>query len=228
MAQPLVRNIFSDRSSLALRKLIEEPGAKYTTLDFVSLGVSKGHASEVLTRAETLGYVERVRKGPQSFTRLIRKEKLLKDWTANYSFDKNLQIYYYYPKPDFLKAAVQYFSGKKIAYALTLFSASRLVEPYVKETREFLYLDLERAKFQPFMKEMEVQLGLLKLIKGGNVCFAMPFYRSSVFRDSQKIKGYSLVSNFQLYLDLMGFPPSGPEEAQNLLPYFEKKGLHLG
>jgi hypothetical protein len=225
---PLVQNIFSDKSSLVLRKFIEEPEAKWTTLDFVPLGVSKGHASEVLTRAEALGYVERIRKGPESFTRLIRKEKLLKDWTAGYFFEKNLQIYYYYPKPDFLKVAIKYVEANKIAYALTLFSASRLIEPYVKEVREFLYLDLGREQFLPFMKEMEVQLGLLKLIKGGNVCFAMPYYRSSIFRDSQKIKGYSVVSNFQLYLDLMGFLPSGPEEAENLLPYFKKKGLILG
>lgn len=228
MPQTSVQNIFSDRSSLVLRKLVEEPEEKWTTLDFVPLGVSKGHTSEVLARAEVLGYVERVRKGPESFTRLIRKEKLLKDWIANYSFEKNLQTYYYSPKPNFLKIIIQYLKTKKIAYALTLFSASRLIEPYVKETREFVYLDVQREQFVPFMKEMEVQLGLLKLIKGGNICFAMPFYRSSIFRDSQKIKGYSIVSNFQLYLDLMGFPPSGPEEAQNLLPYFKKKGLILG
>ena len=228
MPQPSVQNIFSDRSSLVLRKLIEEPEEKWTTLDFVPLGVSKGHASEVLAGAETRGYVERTRKGPESFTRLIRKEKLLKDWTASYSFEKNLQTHYYYPKTNFLTVTIQYLKAKKIAYALTLFTASRLIEPYVKDTREFLYLDLSRERFLPFMKEMEVQIGLLKLVKGGNVCFAMPFYRSSVFRDSQKIRSYLRVSDFQLYLDLMGFPPSGPEEAHNLLPYFKKKGLALG
>lgn len=228
MPQHLVQNIFSDRSSLVLRRLLEEPEEKWTTLDFVSLGVSKGLASEVLTRAEALGYVERVRKGPESYTRLIRKEKLLKDWQTNYSFEKNLRTYYHYPKTDFLKVAAQYLEGKKTHYVLTLFSASRLIETYVKDTRQFLYLDLERAEFFPFLKEMEVQIGLLKLVKGGNVCFAMPYYRSSVFRDSRKLKSHPAVSNLQLYLDLMGFPPSGPEEAQNLLPYFKKKGISFG
>ncbi|MBI4372823.1 MAG: hypothetical protein HY585_03755 [Candidatus Omnitrophica bacterium] len=228
MPQQLIQNIFSDRSSLVLRRLLEEPEEKWTTLDFVSLGVSKGLSSEVLARAEALGYVERTRKGPQSYTRLIRKEKLLKDWQANYSFQKNLQIYYYYPRADFLKVAAQYLQGKKTHYVLTLFSASRLIETYVKDSRQFLYLDLERAEFFHFLKEMEMQIGLLKLVKGGNVCFAMPYYRSSVFRDSRKLKSYPAVSNLQLYLDLMGFPPSGPEEAQNLLPYFKKKGISFG
>lgn len=228
MPKQLVQNIFSDRSSLVLRKILEEPEQKWTTLDFVPLGVSKGLASEVLARAESLGYVERVRKGPQSYTRLIRKEKLLKDWQASYSFEKNLQTYYYYPKADFLKVAAQYLEGKRVRYALTLFSASRLIEPYVKETREFLYLDLARDQFFPFLKEMVIQTGLLKLVTGGNICFAMPFYRSSVFRDSRKLKGYPVVSNLELYLDLMGFAPSGPEEAEHLIPYFKKKGLSFG
>src|SRR3989338_11294541 len=108
MPKQLVQNIFSDRSSLVLRRLLEEPERKWTTLDFVPFGVSKGLASEVLARAEALGYVERVRKGPGSYTRLIRKEKLLKDWRASYSFEKNLQTFYYYPKADYLKVAARY------------------------------------------------------------------------------------------------------------------------
>jgi len=228
MPQEWVQNIFADKSSVVLGRLVEAPEKKWTTLDFVPLGVSKGHASEVLARAEALGYVERVRKGPESYTRLIRKEKLLKDWTSNYAFERNPQAYYYYPKADFLKVVSRYLENKKVRYALTLFSASRLIEPYVKDSREFLYLDLERKAFLPFLKEMELQIGLLKLVRGGNVCFAIPFYHSSVFKDSRKIKGYPLVSNLQLYLDLMGFPPAGPEEAHNLLPYFKKKGLAIG
>lgn len=228
MPQEWIQNIFGDKSSIILSRLVEEPEKKWTTLDFVPLGVSKGHASEVLARAEALGYVERARKGPESYTRLIRKEKLLKDWTSSYAFEKNPQLYYYYPQADFLKAVSRYLENRKVRYALTLFSASRLIETYVKDSREFLYLDLERKAFLPFVKEMAIQIGLLELRRGGNVCFAVPFYHSSVFERSHKIRGYPAVSNLQLYLDLMGFPPAGPEEAQNLVPYFKKKGLSLG
>lgn len=224
MTSQLVQNIFSDRSSLILRGMLGEPDRKWTTLDFAGAGVSKGLASEVLARAESLGYVERVRKGPHSYSRLIRKEKLLRDWTNQYAFAKNLQTFYFYPKPDFLKVCIRYLEDKKISYALTLFSASRLTGTYVKDDRHFLYLDLDRDHFLPFLEEMELQTGLLKLVRGGNVCFATPFYRSSVFRDSKKIKGYRSVSDLQLYLDLMGFPPSGPEEADHLASSFKKHG----
>ncbi len=225
MPNQFVQNVFSDRSSLVLRKILEEPERKWTTLDFVALGVSKGLASIVLARAEALGYVERMSKGPQSYSRLIRKDDLLKDWLKAYSFEKNLQTTYYYPKADFLKVCTRYLESKRVSYALTLFSASRLIEMYVKDERQFLYLDLERDQFFPFLKEMELQTGLMRLVTGGNVCFAMPFYRGSVFRDSKKIKGYYTVSDLQLYLDLMGFPPAGPEEAEHLVPYFKKKGM---
>lgn len=224
MTSQIVQNIFSDRSSLILRGMLGEPDRKWTTLDFAALGVSKGLASEVLARAESLGYVERFRKGPQSYSRLIRKEKLLKDWTNQYVFGKNSPTFFFYPRPDFLKVCIRYLEDKKISFALTLFSASRLIETYVKDDRHFLYLDLDRDHFLPFLKEMELQTGLLKLVQGGNVCFAMPFYRSSVFRDSKKIKGYRRVSDLQLYLDLMGFPPAGPEEADHLISSFKRKG----
>jgi len=225
MTSQIVQNIFSDRSSLILRRMLGEPDRKWTTLDFAAGGVSKGLASEVLARAESLGYVERVRKGPWSYSRLIRKEKLLKDWTNQYAFEKNPNIFYFYPKPNYLKVCIPYLEDKKISYALALFSASRLIETYVKDDRHFLYLDLDRDHFLPFLKEMEIQTGLLKLVQGGNICFTMPFYRSSVFRDSKKIRGYRVVSDLQLYLDLMGFPPAGPEEADHLISSFKKKGV---
>ena len=224
MTSRIVQNIFSDRSSLILRGMLGEPDRKWTTLDFAARGVSKGLASEVLARAESLGYVERVRKGPESYSRLIRREKLLKDWTSQYVFEKNPQTFYFSPKPDFLKVLLRYLENKKVAYALTLFSASRLTETYVKDDRHFLYLDLDRDHFLPFLKEMELQTGLLKLVRGGNVCFAMPFYRGSIFKDSKKLKGYRVVSDLQLYLDLMGFPPSGPEEADHLIASLKRKG----
>ncbi|MEI7751961.1 MAG: type IV toxin-antitoxin system AbiEi family antitoxin [Candidatus Omnitrophota bacterium] len=224
MEGQIVQNIFSDCSSIILRGMLGEPDRKWTTLDFAARGVSKGLASEVLARAESLGYVERVRKGPGSYSRLIRKEKLLKDWTSQYAFERNPQTFYYYPKRDFLEVCTRYLGDKKISYALTLFSASRLIGAYVKDDRHFLYLDLDRGQLLPFLKEMALQTGLLKLVQGGNVCFSVPFYRSSVFKDSKTAQGYPAVSDLQLYLDLMGFPPSGPEEAAHLLSSYIRKG----
>lgn len=223
MGIPL-KNLFGDKSSLVWRMMLEAPARKWTTLDFARKGLSFGLVSEVLNRGEAAGYVERFRKGRESYSRLIRKDHLLRDWRTVYSFERNLHVYYYYPAADFLKSLSQYLTKQGIRYALTLYSASRLIAPYVKEDRHFVYLDLDREKFLAFLKELEIQIGLLKLVRGGNVCFAMPFYQSAIFQDLRKIKGTPVVSNLQLYLDLMGFPPTGREEAEHLTRYFKKEG----
>ena len=220
----LVKNIFSDRSSLVLRALLREPEKKWTLPDLAKEGVSQGLASDVLSKAEAQGYVERAIKGPDSYTRLIRKDDLLKDWLNAYSFERNDQVYYLSTDKDFLKNCAQYLSQKKKTFALTLYSASRLISPYVKDDRHFIYLDLGTEEFPAFLKQLETQLNLYKLVQGGNTCFALPFYRSSVFKERQKIKAYPVVSNLQLYLDLMTFPPTGTEETQHLISHFKKKG----
>lgn len=221
----LVKNIFSDRSSLVLRALLREPERLWTLPDLVKEGVSLGLASDVLSKAEIRGYVERVSRGPESYSRLIRKDDLIKDWLAAYSFEQNDHAYYLSTDTDFLKHCARFLRARKAAFALTLYSASRLISPYVKDDRHFIYVDLEQKEFTGFLKQIESQLNLYKLVQGGNVCFVRPFYGGSVFKKSRKINGYPAVSNLQLYLDLMTFPPAGPEEAQHLISHFKKKGL---
>ncbi|MBI1884249.1 MAG: hypothetical protein HYS08_08615 [Chlamydiae bacterium] len=224
MKRKPLQNVFSDTSSLVLRSLLSDSAKKWTLVELAKRGVSLGLVSEVLRRAEKLGYVERVLKGPNSYTRLIRKDELLKDWLRSYSFDQNQQAYYLYVGKGFLKEAHRYLEGKGVRHAFTLYSASRLISPYVKDDRHFIYLDIDRNQFEPFLKEFQLQWNLYELVQGGNVCFILPFYRSAVFNELQKVKGCPLVSNLQLYLDLMGFPPIGSEEAQHLITVFQKKG----
>lgn len=227
MPRKAIQNIFSDRSSLVLRALLREPEKRWTVPDFAKEGVSFGLASEVLGKAESLGFVERAMKGRESFSRLLRKDELLKEWLRAYSFDKNYHTYYLSTNKNFLKYCRDYLEQKKIPYALTLYSASRLISPYVKDDREFIYVDVDRENLTAFLKEAQVQLNLYKLVHGGNVCFAVPFYRSSVFKEARRIRGYSAVSNLQLYLDLMTFPPVGQEEAEHFVNHLKKEGIPL-
>ncbi|OGW84083.1 MAG: hypothetical protein A2987_05430 [Omnitrophica bacterium RIFCSPLOWO2_01_FULL_45_10] len=219
-----VKNIFSDRSSLVLRALLREPEKKWTVPDLEKEGVSIGLASDVLSKAEAQGYVERILKGPDSYTRLIRKDTLLKDWIKAYSFEQNDHEFYLSTDQDFSQNCAQYLRRKKKAFAFTLYSASRLISPYVKDDRHFIYVDVGKGEFPHFLKEAETELNLYKLVQGGNVCFANPFYRGSVFKHSRAVKGFPIVSHLQLYLDLMTFPPTGAEEVAHLISIFKKKG----
>lgn len=219
-----IQNIFSDHASLVLRAFLRQPQKKWVIPDLCREGLSAGLASGVLNRAEALGYVHRSRKGRGSYSQMVRGELLLKDWCQVYRFDRNVSATYFYPGEDFLKALVRRLAQDKVEYALTLFSVSRLISPYVKDDRHFVYLNRRGKAFWKYLDQLEREQLIYKLARGGNVCFLTPFYRSSVFRDIQRIKGYRVVSNLQLYLDLMGFPPSGPEEAKHLEEFFKKRG----
>lgn len=222
-----LQNIFSDVSSLVLRALCREPQRRWRIPELAQLGVSFGLASIVLNRAESLGYVERVRTGPGSYTRLADQAHLLQDWARQYSFERNWHTYYYYPHKDFQAKLKKYLQAKKIPYAFTLFSASRMISPYVKDDRHFVYLDIAPQNAKTIFRDLEAELGLMQLVRGGNICLAIPFYHHSVFKTLRQIKGHPVVSNLQLYLDLMGFQPAGPEEAAHLLEHWKKNGERL-
>ncbi len=222
-----IQNIFSDRASLVLRAFLRQPQKRWVIPELCREGLSGGLASGVLNRAEHQGYLYRRRKGRHSYSQIARKELLLKDWCLAYRFDRNIHTTYLYPGGEFLKVFTRRFAQDRVDYALTLFSASRLISPYVREDRHFVYLNKQGEAFWKYLEQLEREQLIYKLARGGNVCFAAPFYRSSVFRDSRVVKRYRVVSNLQLYLDLMTFAPSGPEEAKHLEALFKKRGQTL-
>lgn len=216
-----LKNIFSDKATLVLRKLIREPEKKWVVRDFVRQnGVSLGMAQEILETLTLLGYVERIKKGPDSFSTLINREKLIEDWLAKYNFELNEIDSFYSPEKKILRKLSTNIDEKK--YALTLHSGANLITSYVRSEHIYLYLDTKT--WDKDVLEIRQQLELKELVKGGNIHFIHPFYKTSTFYNCQKIKGYRVVSNLQLYLDLYHFQPRGREHAQYLKELLEKRG----
>ncbi|OGD21856.1 MAG: hypothetical protein A2Y69_13375 [Candidatus Aminicenantes bacterium RBG_13_59_9] len=92
------RNIFADKASLVLRRMLREPGRRWVVRDFVGTdGVSLGLAQNVLEAVETLGYAEKTRKGPASFTLLTNPELLIAEWVKAYSVSRNEIRTFYLP-----------------------------------------------------------------------------------------------------------------------------------
>jgi hypothetical protein len=220
-----LKSLFSDKSSIVLRTLLQAPDHAWKIPELSQRGVSFGLASLVLNLAESLGYVERVRIGPGSFTRLTQVKNLLRDWHLSYSFDRNPHVYLHCVEGDFLEKLKTYCRNRNLRYALTLFSASRFISPYVKDDRHFVYLDMDLKQAKTVLEELQNEMGLLKLARGGNACFAIPYYHKSVFTELQTLEGHPAVSNLQLYLDLMGFKPHGPEEAEHLIQVWNQRGI---
>lgn len=220
-----MKNIFADKASLVLRKMIQDPERRWVVRDFTGPagGISLGMSQEVLKVMEKKGYIERTKKGPNSYAILTNKEKLISDWLKEYSFERNVIDTYYSATKNILNEFKKVL--KKNQYALTLHTGANLITSFVKTEEIFIYMNLKDWKKD--ILNIRQKLDLKELVRGGNIHLIHPFYKNSVFLNTQKIKGYNVVSNLQLYLDLYNFQPRGREQAEYLKNLLEEKGRNL-
>lgn len=88
-----MKNIFADKATFILRKMLSNPDKKWVTRDFTgNNGVSIGMAQGVLEAMEKKGYIERVKRGPDSYTLLTNMQELISDWVATYHFELNEEV----------------------------------------------------------------------------------------------------------------------------------------
>ncbi len=220
-----MKNIFADKATLILRKMIREPGKKWVVRDFTgSEGVSLGMAQNVLEAMAVKGYVERVKKGPHSYTIITNKDMLIADWLKEYQFELNTIDSYYSPDKEIINRIKDFL--KEEQYALTLHAGANLITSFVKTEEIFLYLKL--ANWDKDVLNLRQKLNLKELVRGGNFHIIRPYYKTSVFFNRQKIKGFVVISNLQLYLDLYNFQPRGREHSEYLKKLLEEKGRCLG
>ena len=219
-----MKNIFADKASLVLRKMLKDPERRWVVRDFTGPGgVSLGMSQEVLKAMEKKGYIERVKKGPNSYAILTNKEKLISDWLEEYSFDLNVIDTYYTANKNILNKFRKVL--KENQYALTLHTGANLITSFVRTEEIFIYMNLK--EWEKDILDIRQKLDLKELVRGGNIHLIHPFYKNSVFFNTQKIKGYTVVSNLQLYLDLYNFQPRGREQAEYLRNLLEEKGRNL-
>ena len=208
-----LKNIFADKASIVLRMMLQNPEKKWVVRDFSSTQLlSIGMTQEILQTMEIKGYIERVKKGLKSYSILTNTEKIIVDWLKWYHFEKNEIYSYYSPDKNIIKKLKSDLKVKE--YALTLHSGANLITSFVRTTDIYLYIKTEN--WEKDIISIRERLGLKELVRGGNIHFVNPFYRNSMFNEIQRIEGYSVVSNLQLYLDLYHFQPRGREHAEYL------------
>ena len=219
-----MKNIFADKASLMLRKMLKDPERRWVVRDFTGPGgISLGMSQEVLKAMEKKGYIERVKKGPNSYAILTNKEKLISDWPKEYHFNLNTIDTYYSSDKNILKKFKRVL--KENQYALTLHTGANLITSFVKTEDIFIYINSKDWKKD--VLDIRQKLDLKELVRGGNIHLIHSFYKNSLFFNTQKIKGYTVVSNLQLYLDLYNFQPRGREQAEYLKNLLEEKGRNL-
>lgn len=220
-----IKSVFTDKASSLLRKMLQHPEKKWVINDFTKEGLSLGWISEILTEMSKEGYVERVYKGPLSYSILRYPDRLITDWTRWYRFKYNTIFTYYSPLRNIEGRLINYFKEKNIPYALTLFSGAKRIGPYVSDPRIHIYIpSLETlgdlAKFRG-------EFSLLELKEAGDIHFVIPYYKNSIFKYLQHVRGTAIVSLLQLYLDLYTFSPRGREQAEYLLNLIRRRGYAL-
>jgi len=219
-----MKNVFSDKATIIPRKMLQDPQREWVVRDFTGPdGISLGMAQSVLEAMARKGYVERVKRGPDSHTILTNKEILITDWLREYQFELNTVDSYYTQDKKVIEKAKGLLREKQ--YALTLHTGANLMTSFVKTDEIYLYLQLADSNKE--ILDLRQRLDLKELVRGGNFHIIRPYYKNSVFFNRQKIKGFAVVSNLQLYLDLYHFQPRGREHAEYLKKLLEEKGKSL-
>jgi len=212
---PFKINPFTDKASLVLRALFENPQQAQGVSEISrQAGLAKSWVSMVASELVQQGYVER----RDAKLRLLSPEVILKDWSARYTWRANtiesFATAFEYEKLVSLVvgALSQEATG---SWAFTLLAASSLVASHVQHNQVHVYLSpVARSGAVARLRKL---LLLEPVQSGGQFHILTPYYSNSVFFGSRDIQGIRVVSDLQLYLDLLGYPLRGLEAAGMLL-----------
>ena len=213
----LPRGPFSDKASLVSRALVASGGGRGVRDLAGELGLSAGYVSKVLKELDRRGYLARRADG----VALRHAGELLTDWLHAYRGRQPASTMTYFAPAASAKALVETARGAGFAlspgYALTLQSGASLVSRYAEfGTLEVYVSDASLAD------GIAAQLGARPVSRGANLVVMLPYYRVSAFYGARRIRGLSVVSDLQLYLDLYDFPRRGREQAERI---FERRLL---
>ena len=218
------RSPFADKATLVLRYLLDQEGQVGRIRKIArAVQLSPGYVSTVAESAVDSGFARVLSDGRIQLSNL---RELLLDWSAAYSWKKNdLQSYFgAFKGPDEIVGALaKALKGKDEDYALTLHAGNNVVEPFAPFSVSHLYV-----RNQDVMDHVVRSLKLEPVARdAGNVVFLLPHYRESAFYGSRRLKGLSVVSDLQLFLDLRRFPVRGEEASEiiferRLRPHWEK------
>lgn len=197
------KTLFSPKSSRVIRMLLSYPQKCWYVKELANeLSLSLGQASNI---KRILLDEEFAIEQNQKFC-LNNAGKLLDLWSESYTYRKNdIKNYYTILSLENAEEKIaQYCNTHDIKYALTMFSGASRIAPFARYSRSFIYTnDVER---------IANELGLKPVEEGANITFLIP-YDDGVYNANQKVDNIKVVSDIQLYLDLVGFKGRGVEQA---------------
>lgn len=210
-SEPPVR-VFSDKASLVLRAMLDDPRRRWGVRELAEkVGVDAGFTSRVLRRIQAEGFAHS--EGRNTGVHLVRPKELLDSWSDSYSWRRNrVRGYYLFARgSDEILSSFRSRVPAQLHYAFSLQAGASLVAPMAAFGEVHAYVaDVVVAD------EVARRLGLEPADQGANIFLMSPYYKRSVFWGLRDIQGLPVVSDIQLYLDLLKYPLRGEEQAEYL------------
>ena len=203
------KNIFDGKSSRVLRGLLCNPGRQWTTRQISNeVDVSLGYTHAVLQTLFDLGYLGR---NENNLIELVDPIRLLKRWAGYNDYNHGNKFYDYYTFEKDIDDLFDKLKTVKDDYALTSLSGAYLVAPYVRPVVLEMYVEKESI-FTEIARAIQVK----PIQREGNVRLVLP-KDNGVFYKTQLRKDVIVVSDVQLFVDLLNNPGRGEEAAEKVL-----------
>lgn len=211
-----LRSLFSPKSSRVVRIMLEDPSRVWQVQDLSETAqISIGLASKVKQKLLDLDFAMASPGG----LKLKEPEDVLHEWSREYSYRDNESLgCYAQGGMHELEGQLQnYCQLKNISYALTLFSASNRIAPFVRG------ISMSSAFVDADLDQVAKDLGWKPVPSGANILLLKPL-DEFILRGIRTSKDWTgmVVSDLQLYLDLASHKTRGQEAAEFL---FEQKIL---
>ena len=210
-------NIFRGKAEDILRALLVKYPKTWTLREICKeAGVSLRWASAV-SRA-LINERAALRDTDRGGLKIMAPEDLLRRWANYRNFAANTRFLEYYMEENDVSLLLARFKGKQgPEYAFTCQAGALLSAPFVRPMGAHIYVRNEKdAEYWAGMA------GLRPIESGGNVKFAIAG-NSGVFYGSNPIDGVRVVSDVQLYADLLNYPGRGEEAAGEILKNIQKR-----
>lgn len=206
---------FSDRNSLIVRTLLQEPGKRWGIRELATeAGVSPGMTSDAVRVLTGMGVVAFQRSGRTAQAWVTDPVLLIRRWAGVYSWERNPLAAFAPPMGDplrFLRRKHTILNSYR--WALTLQAGASLVAPHAAWERVHLYVAVPEPSE---LFEIAAREGWPHA-DGGRLVLMKPYYKHSVWRGVQTVNDLPVVSDVQLVLDLWNYPLRGIEQAEHIL-----------
>ena len=202
-----LKSLFKPKAERILRALLCEPGYEWSAAELAKFAeVSIGQVSNVRKLLLEREWIQDQKRG----VKLIEPLQLLASWLPEYQPDRNTAYDFYDMGSvgDIESTISSFCSRTKSRYAFTSFSGASRYAPFTTYRTVAVYMDISQENI--------TELPFKPVTSGANIRIISP-YDDGVFYGTRNIRGQSVASPVQCYLDLKDEKARGEEAAEALL-----------